>query len=80
MQEIISEQIALLSRLTTDLHEFFDLLISTITLPKYNILYPNILTPNQLQEELSKIQLKSDQQFPIPIDISNIHYYFKIIE
>lgn len=79
LQILISEQITLLNQITFELNNYYDLLISSITLAKHNILHPQIITPLTLLKELSKINLKQNKQFPIALNYQNIHYYFELI-
>lgn len=80
LQSLVAEQISLLTQIAFDLSEFYDLLVSSITLAKHNILHPQVISPLTLLNELSKIILKDGLQWPIPISYEDIHQYFDIIK
>lgn len=73
---VLSNQLTLLTGLITDLHNYCDLLIESITLARHNILHPNVITPFELVNELNKITLKSGQRLPFPINLETINDYF----
>lgn len=79
-KSVISEQFSLLNQISVELNNYYDLLISSITLAKHNILHPHVITPLSLYTELIKIILKNDKQFPIPLTYENMHYYFNLIK
>jgi len=80
LQSLITEQISLLTQIAFDLTEFYDSLISSITLARHNILHPQIITPRILMNELSKIVLKDNLQWPVTISYSTIDLYFVLIK
>ncbi|KAF5269662.1 hypothetical protein FQA39_LY08585 [Lamprigera yunnana] len=80
LQQIISEQINILSQMICEIDDFYNLLISSITLSRHNILHPQIITPLNLMNKLSKITLPSGHQFPIPLSYNTIYKYFEICQ
>lgn len=78
LQQVITEQISLLTHLTNDLDQHCELMTAVITLAKHNILHPHIITPIELLEELNNIILQNGQKLPITLSRANIHRYFEI--
>lgn len=77
--QLVTDHVNLLTQTINDLNEKYDVIISSILFAKQNILHPSIITPNNLRNELIKVTLNSDRQFPIPLnDYKNIHKYFSI--
>lgn len=86
LNEIVSARAALnhlylLTELTLELNEEYDVIIASILFAKQHILHPFIITPTSLKSELSKIKLNANVQFPIPLEEdSKIHRYFSLSE
>lgn len=78
LQQIVTEQISLLSQITNEINQYCDLLIYSITLAKHNILHPQVITPVNLLRELDNIVLQNGQRLPIPVNYATIHKYFEI--
>lgn len=55
------------------------MIISSILFAKQNILHPLVITVQNLKNELLKIKLDSNVQFPVPLNKDfQIHNYFSI--
>ncbi|XP_030752906.1 uncharacterized protein LOC115890598 isoform X2 [Sitophilus oryzae] len=67
-----------MTQLLEDLDEEYDILISSITLAKHNILHPKVISPKDLLNELSNVKLVNGLHFPLSISYSTIHKYFEI--
>lgn len=78
--QTVMDHLNLLSQITEELDEEFDVIISSILFSKQNILHPSIITPKSLREELLKINNKrTDLDFPIDLDDNaNIFKYTQI--
>lgn len=78
LKQVVTEQISLLSQLTEELDDYCDLLISSVTLAKHNILHPQVITPLNLLHELNSLILQNGQKLPFDLSYSTIHKYFEI--
>lgn len=77
--ELVVDHLNLLSDYMFVSNEECDILISTILFSKQNIIHPSIITPRQLRNELLKVKLTNNEEFPIPLtDYNSIHKYFSI--
>lgn len=75
----VTDHLNLLTLLANELNEEFDIVISSILFSKQNILHPNVITPRHLKDELSKIKLNSNLEFPYETqNIDNAHKYLEI--
>lgn len=81
MKQIIIKHINLIVQVITEVNEQCDILISTILFAKQNIIHPSIISPVNLRQELLKVKLRNNVEFPIPINnLNNIYKYFSICD
>lgn len=79
--QTITDHFNLLSHLINELNEEFDVIISSILFSKQNVLHPSVITPRHLLNELSKIKINANFEFPINNNnIENAYKYFEICE
>lgn len=77
--ETVTDHLNFLTHLTTELNEEFDVITSAILFSKQNILHPSVITPKHLREELLKIKINTNFEFPISLDnYENAYKYFTI--
>lgn len=80
-KQAILEYTSILFQIFNELNQEFDNIIAAILFAKQNTLHPIVITPNTLKNELSKITLNSDVQFPISIhDYTEIYKFFSLCE
>lgn len=77
--ETVTDHLNFLTQLVTDLNEEYDVLTSAILFSKQNIIHPSVITPKHLREELLKIKINTNFEFPISLDnYENSYKYFTI--
>lgn len=77
-RHLILEQIFSLSQISSELDDYYNTIIYSITLGIHNILHPQIITPQNLLHELNNITLREGLKWPIALTYSNIYKYEKL--
>ena len=77
-RHLILEQSFFLSQISLELEEYYNFVISSITLAKQNILHPQIVSPRNLFHELSNVVLQNRLKWPISLTFSNLYKYDKL--
>lgn len=79
--QVINDHVSLLTQMSSELNEQYDVIISAILFAKQNTIHPMVISPRSLRNELLKVKLNTENQFPISLnDYNNIHKYFSICE
>lgn len=77
--ETVTDHLNFLTHLITELNEEYDVITSAILFSKQNIIHPSVITPKHLREELLKIKINTNFEFPISLDnYENSYKYFTI--
>lgn len=77
--ETVTDHVNFLSQLATELSEDYDVIIASILFSKQNIIHPSVITPKHLREELLKVKMITNFEFPVDLnDYDNAYKYFSI--
>ncbi|KAK0072183.1 hypothetical protein PV325_011760, partial [Microctonus aethiopoides] len=78
IQQLFSTQSNLLLSMLADVDEQYSIMISSITYAERKILHPDIISPQNLLKELSKLESYQSQRLPLPLTKENIKEYYKL--
>lgn len=76
--QTVTDHFNLVTQLVNELNEEFDEIISAILFSKQGIIHPSIITPRHLRDELAKVKINSQLEFPYNLD--NLNNAYKYIE
>ncbi|KAH1028868.1 hypothetical protein HUJ05_002190, partial [Dendroctonus ponderosae] len=75
----VTDHLNLLTQLINELKEEFDTTTSAIPIAKQNVIHPTVISPRHLREELSKVKINSNLEFPFePENLDNAYKYHDI--